>query len=556
MFKLTVVGGPSKGSSYPLKDGETSVGRVEGNDIVLSSQRVSKRHLVLVVSNSEVTLKDAGSSNGTFVNGVLTKTKKLASGDRVSVGEFVLELTRVEKAATKAVSTMRQSRQGGMPVGTVTGIEGLGGSLGTVGALNGGLAAPASASVGAAPALPVGPPKDLKEKLKYYFEQYVINFVYNLNETYEWRTMMAAMFVALVVVASVASVYPVMDRVAEKLALEAEGRAFLLARQMVDHNSGFLFERMDSKVDISFIEKERGVVSAYLIDNDGRILAPGRKLNQYVTEPNEAAFSALARQFFLERETREQKTKVYGNVVAVAVPLRIFNPTQGKNVVRALGLVFFDRNLVMFDFGTESMVYIQAILITSIVALIIFVALYRLTLRPLVSLNDGIDQVLKGNGMAVTAKFKMEEIGPLLDVINAALQRVSSSGAGGAGGFVGGDSIGIEDFVSAMRFAGDKTHGAGVMVFSSDHKIKYLNPVMEEVTGIHNDQAIDKDVQDVARDAAFASFVTDVIARAPSAGAAGVTEDFEFSGVTYRLECLAVGDPVSPRGFVLTGVKS
>jgi pSer/pThr/pTyr-binding forkhead associated (FHA) protein len=93
MYRLTVVAGPTRGATYTLKDGENGVGRLEENAISLQSAKVSKRHCVLVASDGELLVRDQGSSNGTFVNGVLTRERKIAAGDRVSVGEFVFEVS-------------------------------------------------------------------------------------------------------------------------------------------------------------------------------------------------------------------------------------------------------------------------------------------------------------------------------------------------------------------------------------------------------------------------------------------------------------------------------
>ena len=51
MYRLTVVAGPNRGTSYPLHEGETTVGRLSVNSIVLNSSKVSKRHCVLVVTD-------------------------------------------------------------------------------------------------------------------------------------------------------------------------------------------------------------------------------------------------------------------------------------------------------------------------------------------------------------------------------------------------------------------------------------------------------------------------------------------------------------------------
>src|SRR5688572_27339788 len=107
MFKLTVISGPNRGSSFPVQEGEITIGRQTGNTVVLQSSKVSKQHCVLIVNNNEIVIKDQGSSNGTFVNGILTKLKKIKPGDRISIGEFVLELVepvRKKPAAAPALS--------------------------------------------------------------------------------------------------------------------------------------------------------------------------------------------------------------------------------------------------------------------------------------------------------------------------------------------------------------------------------------------------------------------------------------------------------------------
>ncbi len=92
MHRLVIVSGPNRGSSFSLVEGENSIGRQMDNHIVLSSSKVSKRHCALVVNTRDVVLRDDGSTNGTFVNGALTKQQTLRSGDKLGVGEFGLEL--------------------------------------------------------------------------------------------------------------------------------------------------------------------------------------------------------------------------------------------------------------------------------------------------------------------------------------------------------------------------------------------------------------------------------------------------------------------------------
>ncbi len=70
-----------------------TIGRGEVNDIVLPTGKVSKRHARLETSPQGLVLTDLKSTNGTYVNGRKVVAPVLISaGDRVHVGEFVIEL--------------------------------------------------------------------------------------------------------------------------------------------------------------------------------------------------------------------------------------------------------------------------------------------------------------------------------------------------------------------------------------------------------------------------------------------------------------------------------
>ena len=92
-------------------------------------------------------------------------------------------------------------------------------------------------------------------------------------------------------------------------------------------------------------------------------------------------------------------------------------------------------------------------------------------------------------------------------------------------------------------------------MFGADKRILYINPKMEEITGVRSDAALGQLIADVARDEAFKMFVEDALSKAPlvSGIAMGQTtqEDFEFSGVQYKMESFAVGSAQSTKVYVL-----
>ena len=72
-----------------LKKSRLVVGRQEGTNIRLRSASVSRQHCEFIVDDAGVSVKDLGSSNGTFVNKRRVTQTALAAGDLVCVGNHI-----------------------------------------------------------------------------------------------------------------------------------------------------------------------------------------------------------------------------------------------------------------------------------------------------------------------------------------------------------------------------------------------------------------------------------------------------------------------------------
>ncbi len=72
---------------------EISVGRVQGNDIVLPKGNVSKRHARVLYRDGRFIITDLNSTNGTYVNRRrITQATIVREGDKIYVGDFVLKI--------------------------------------------------------------------------------------------------------------------------------------------------------------------------------------------------------------------------------------------------------------------------------------------------------------------------------------------------------------------------------------------------------------------------------------------------------------------------------
>jgi DNA-binding NtrC family response regulator len=77
-----------------LVDRPIHVGQSEGNELVLADAHVSRRHCVIEPMRGRVVVRDLGSTNGTYVNGVRVPSAILGSGTVVEVGHTRLRLVR------------------------------------------------------------------------------------------------------------------------------------------------------------------------------------------------------------------------------------------------------------------------------------------------------------------------------------------------------------------------------------------------------------------------------------------------------------------------------
>ena len=81
---------------------ELTVGRVQGNDIVLPKRNVSKQHARLTLKDDQAVVTDLDSTNGTWVNGrKITSPHPLKHGDKIYIADFILT---VEPANDDAVT--------------------------------------------------------------------------------------------------------------------------------------------------------------------------------------------------------------------------------------------------------------------------------------------------------------------------------------------------------------------------------------------------------------------------------------------------------------------
>ena len=84
--------GLKEGSIIPIRS-DISIGRKEGNSIVMTDKHVSGNHAQILVRNNGLFLEDLNSTNGTYLNGRKLKGRaKLSNKDEIRIGSGVFKI--------------------------------------------------------------------------------------------------------------------------------------------------------------------------------------------------------------------------------------------------------------------------------------------------------------------------------------------------------------------------------------------------------------------------------------------------------------------------------
>jgi pSer/pThr/pTyr-binding forkhead associated (FHA) protein len=109
-FAVTLVfeAGPEAGKSLKLGTPKTTIGRRKG-EILIKDAEISGSHAEINVAGQKVSIKDLGSTNGTFVNGKKLPAADLKDGDRLTIGQskIVVKIDAGAPAAKPAAAPVR-----------------------------------------------------------------------------------------------------------------------------------------------------------------------------------------------------------------------------------------------------------------------------------------------------------------------------------------------------------------------------------------------------------------------------------------------------------------
>jgi pSer/pThr/pTyr-binding forkhead associated (FHA) protein len=87
---LIALSGPVRGARFLLNSASTTLGRSTDNEIFLDDVTVSRKHAEITRNGKSYSIRDCGSLNGTYVDGVVQESSELSDGMEIQIGKFRL----------------------------------------------------------------------------------------------------------------------------------------------------------------------------------------------------------------------------------------------------------------------------------------------------------------------------------------------------------------------------------------------------------------------------------------------------------------------------------
>jgi len=533
-FKLIILAGPiNKGASFSLMEGENSLGRDSSASVVLEDAEVSKRHCIFSVIGNEIELLDAGSSNGTFVNGILVKKQKLKLNDKISIGPFVAALVYSDKDMLDEVPVAFSQNNDSIEN------QDLNTMLPKAVDGNSEMNLADEGNDETTNKKSSGRNKSLLYKLRMKFDDVVLPVMHDLHEKYEWTTVVTVLFVGYVFLNIGFSIHPLLQTSKKSVVKEAKRRAVYIVKQIAERNRKYIIEGNEAQLTVSFTEADPHVIDAVIISMKGRVMSPIDKLNESYGNP-----VVLKHRNKMLRGGQQQWKLHYStvnNVFIVSIPIMVYSDSKGINVPGAIASVIFSIRGIALDIGTIGVIYFETLITSVIFGFLFLYLLYHVSVHPIRVLNNDMDDALKGNLQSIPIRYKYPQLDVLIGTINAALSKIPSIDIDEGEKMNASDieqSI-IDNMMVPLRDLAMVSR-VGIMILDKEFRVRVLSPEFEDMSGIHEMEAIGDLISNVSRDEAFSSLIEDMTTSCVDAGSDGSKEEFEFTSGLYKVNCIAI----------------
>ena len=425
MWAIRVLTGPQSGQVVALKSGKTLIGRAPHCDFKLTSSGISKEHLEVQVIQDKIAIADLKSANGTFVNGIKIQNAIVRLGDKLLLNDIVLEVIMAEEkdfqrrdpysalgahyptygasayqptyppSSAPMTGAYEHPQMQGLPSHP---------SLSQAGGAPQGLASSTPLSY-----------QQWREKLHHTIDDVALPGIYALPKSLEYKLVLLSFLGVFIFLVTLISMIPTARLSQEAVVFESQRRALSLARLLAQANQESILAGQTTLLSTMSADNEEGVKEALIVQqSDGMILAPPTRAGR---TPGHT-FIHQAR-----RESKSRVTLLDSGTVGASFPISIFNPNTGEPIVKAHAVIIYDMSSRAVGGDRLISLFIQNLIISSLLGLILFFFLYKLIEYPLAYVNQQLDQALREKTDNIQLDYQYPLLQSFLGNLNSLLNR-------------------------------------------------------------------------------------------------------------------------------------
>jgi PAS domain-containing protein len=494
MLELRVIKGPQGiENTFSIDSGKSfTLGRSEECQIRLASAGISKKHCVITpISLSRVEVEDLGSSNGTYINGLLIKKHIMQPGDTLSVHNFVLQLAK--KAPNVDTSAAVDQLHN-----TFINPEDVIDASGTRRA------------------------ETFAEKVDRWFAGNVYPLADNLSAQMDIRLLCIIALAIWTLIVTTLALNPFKDLANERARNESIEVARLYARQMVRLNQRAIIEQRYKDV-VSQLDSRRGetpgILDAVIVDTiNAQILSPAERLGQAIPRTDTYVQIALTKD--VEHVSLEENIKK----AYVSVPIKIGTAEGNRTVAAAV----VEYSYVDGQFTLTNLVeqIVNSIFYAIVLSGLFLIFIYRWTNGSLLRAAAATEEALKESKTALSLNIQWPALAKVSQEIGYCLTKAIEGGSGEQTA-----SVASSDWAQA---AVQNTLGAAAAL-DENLTVVAWNKQMATIIGIQEAMAIGADISQASRDVAFETAVREMSEESKFQQWQPIARSIEFSGRLYKI---------------------
>lgn len=558
MWSIRVLSGQQSGQIFDLKLGKNVFGRGGSSDFKVLSLGISKEHCEIHVYKDKLMIVDLRSSNGTFVNGVKIQNSLVRVGDKISLFDIILDLiptpdirpknnTKLENASVPfepVVSTPEPIPAPRVTTQLMAAYPQQHGNLAYQMGANPMMASFPEMNAQEPSAPPAEAPKaqpTFNEKIESFIENVLMPAIYKLGIIFSFKQVLMAFVVMFVFGVTLLSMIPLSTIVKESNLIEAKKRARSVARALARVNEQALLSGQLTALSVSEALKEEGIKEAFIIQHsDGAIVAPSEKAGRETSN----SFILQARQ-----ESRASIGSAGVNQIGASHPIGVYDPATGEPTVKYHAVVFYDVTSLSLDQERVISLFMQTLIISTVLGLILFFLFSRFVEHPIKSLNQQIDKALMEKSDRTEVAFDYPSFQMLVSNVNTLLNRVwSGDGGSGDRGPQQNRDLEYSHLVEII------SHPA--IVVEKGNRVIAINSNFEELAQTTKDALLNQSYQTIS-DTALTQNIEALIVRSTQSPYEKHSDKIPFSQFECHIHCQAfLNSSGEPEYFVLTLVRA